>query len=187
MLPNPQEPSFDEYSLNSYSQSACYSYQPSQTAESFSVFEEESQDQSSIVPYHDSWADNSRHLSAVQHRSMNKIQGEVRVKQSVGKVKGQAVMSQAGEFEIEGQKDNTGTYRALVGDPVMNVDGERERVSEMNHTMEQSFTQFDIPHPSLTAPASTPAGRKLISECSYLIFACAYMYMYAKQQNLQSM
>ena len=58
----------DEYSINSYSQSAHiphaagdshYSCPPSQTADSFSVFEDSSRDQSSFVPYHDSWAERS--------------------------------------------------------------------------------------------------------------------------------
>ena len=103
---------------------------------------------------------------------------------SVSKIKAQAMTSQAGiEGQRRAEKSNTGTYRALVGAPVMNVerervnvtnvDGERvnemnvdgERVNEMNHTMEQSFTQFDIPHPKMTAPSSTPAGRRLMSEC----------------------
>lgn len=129
------------------------------------MFEEgTTQDQSSFVPYHDSWADNSRHRSAVQHRSMTRGGGNGN--RSVNKIDGQ--MSQAGGVVVEGQRSvvegNMGTYHTLIGAPVMSADGGGERSNEMNHIMEQSFTQFEIPHPKQTAPASTPAGRRLISE-----------------------
>lgn len=158
-LPNPREPSFDDYSLNSYSQTADYRGQPSQRGDSFSVMEDDTQDRSSFIPYNNSWRDNSKQLGPAHLSSGGKAQRECLDDRSIDNI--QADDGDEGQDVVSGESRMT---HALLGAPVMPRNKEAERRDEVNCTMDQSYTQFDIPRSKLTAPSSTPASRKLISE-----------------------
>lgn len=101
---------------------------------SFSVFEDEScADQSSLAPFHDSWSNAPPHGHG-PNASGQKMQQQ----QGVGVA--------------------TRVYHAPLEAPIMHGGGDnRERG---NLTMEQSFTQFDIRHPTSFEPVSTPMGAR---------------------------
>ncbi len=68
--------------------------------------------------------------------------------------------------------DGGSVYHVPVGVPLMRGQGG----DGMNHTIDQSFTQFDIPRPKGSLPysaASTPAGQRVTS-CEYvcIIVSC---------------
>ena len=110
---------------------------------SFSVFEDEScADQSSLAPFHDSWSNAPPPGPGAAASGQKKQQG-------VGVA--------------------TRVYHAPLEAPIMHGGGgggdNRERG---NLTMEQSFTQFDIRHPTSFEPVSTPMGAHSGVQCNIL-------------------
>lgn len=100
---------------------------------SFSVFEDEScADQSSLAPFHDSW-------SNAPPPGPGAASGQKRQQQGVGVA--------------------TRVYHAPLEAPIMHGGGGDNR-ERGNLTMDQSFTQFDIRHPTNFEPVSTPMGAR---------------------------
>ena len=107
------------------------SFQPSQSnVSSFSAYEDSQE--SSFVPFHDSWASRSKNASGAARPSFRRT--EELQPQSLA----------------PGDREPGLCYRAPLGAPVV------PRTEENHTAVEQSFTQFDIRHPGLYEPASTP-------------------------------
>ncbi len=130
------EPSFEAYQDKSRA-----SFQASLgNASSFSAYE----DESSIAPFHDSWANNSKQAPRGSFRG-----------NSSNVAPGLAVHKQE-SFRAQPKDDSLPTYRMPLGAP-LNI--KEPGVNPGDPTMaECSFTQFDIRHPSQFEPVSTPRG-----------------------------
>lgn len=124
----------------SYSQDPSHSFQPSQSdVSSFSVYEDNSRQESSFVPFHDSWASHSKNASGIPPvTSFQKVHTNLRATQPT--------TSENLAFS---------TYHVPLGAPVMAAPAHMKEGG--NADGEKSFTQFDIPHPGVFEPASTPA------------------------------
>lgn len=119
---------------DSYSQSQSLACQPSQgNMSSFSVFED-SKEQSSFVPFHDSWANSSKDTVP----SARQISSGQQPREQVGAV----------------QRD---VYRATLGVP---LEGEGTGAGNVT-TMDQSFTQVGICHPKTAPSISTPVSSRI--------------------------
>lgn len=129
-LVSAKEPHFN------YSQDSSLSFQPSQT--SFSVYENSTHQESSFVPFHDSWANHSRNTSSAPLAGSQRVDTASAVLQS-----------------STSNNPNFPTYHAPLGVPVKSV-GLNVEERGREKTSEQSFTQFDIAHPGEFEPASTP-------------------------------
>ena len=126
---------------DSCSQSQSLACQPSQgSMSSFSVFED-SREQSSFVPFHDSWASSSKDTGPGARQTSTGQQP----KEQIGAVQREVV------------------YRATLGVP---LEGEGSGSGHVT-TMDQSFTQIGICHPKLAPSISTPVSQK-IGVWSYL-------------------
>ena len=112
------------------------SFQPSQSnLSSFSVYEDSQE--SSFAPFHDSWASRSKNASGAACASFRRTEEPQLQSQSL----------------VPGDREPGLCYRAPLGAPVVPRTEENHLA---NATIEQSFTQFDIRHPGLYEPASTP-------------------------------
>ena len=128
----------------SYSQEPSHSFQPSQSdVSSFSVYEDNSRQESSFVPFHDSWTSRSKNASGIPPQtSFQKVDTNSRATQPT-----------------TSEKLAFSTYQIPLGAPVM---ASHTHVKEGGNTDgEKSFTQFDIPHLGVFEPASTPAKDRI--------------------------
>lgn len=121
---------------DSCSQSQSLACQPSQSnMSSFSVFED-SREQSSFVPFHDSWANSSKDTGGPGARPVSS--GQQR-KEQMGAVQQEVV------------------YRATLGVP---LEGEGSGSGNVT-TIDQSFTQIGICHPKTAPSISTPISSRI--------------------------
>ena len=97
----------------------------------------------SFVPFHDSWTSLSKNASGIPPQtSFQKVDTNSRARQPT--------TSENLAFS---------TYQIPLGAPVM---ASHTHVKEEGNTdREKSFTQFDIPHPGVFEPASTPAKDRI--------------------------
>ena len=124
-----REPSFN----CSYDRSQ--SFQPSQSnVSSFSVYEDSQE--SSFVPFHDSWANRTKNASGVARTSLRKTE----------------------ESLVSGDREPVLSYHAPLGAPIVPRTEENDLA---NATVDQEFTQFDIQHPRQFEPASTPMVKRI--------------------------
>ena len=102
---------------------------------SFSVYED-SRDQSSFVPFHDSWVDSSKDLAV--NTGQNDCAHSVDMK------------------GLDGEAEQEVVYHMVLGVPL-----EGEGVVAGNVSMDQSYTQIGIHHPKTAPSISTPVSTKI--------------------------
>ena len=130
---------------DSCNQSQSFQGQPSQSnMSSFSVYED-SRDQSSIVPFHDSWADSSK--DAAVNTGQTDCAHSMDIRGADGKVEQEVV------------------YRMVLGVPL-----EVEGMAAGNKCMDQSYTQIGIHHPKTVPSISTPVSNRIGTYCAYIDF-----------------
>ena len=112
---------------------------------SFSVYED-SVEQSSLAPFHDSWANSCKDASNKQPGSLE------------GNTAG-AGASALGHEQQKMEKEESGmVYRAALGVP---LDGDGLAGGPNMSVVDQSFTQVGICHPKHVPKVSTPTSKRI--------------------------
>lgn len=150
LIGSSQEPSFE------YSYDRSQSFQPSRNnTTSFSVYEESQE--SSFLPFHDSWANHSKNASGAPppppQRSFQKTDGSSAQLQ----VRSKPLFSE--------RQDND--HPVLRPPVAQQPEDFGENTYPADQTMEPSFfTQVDIRHPTKFQPASTPMMSRVGESCN---------------------
>ena len=132
-------------SYQSYDQSCSFQAAASKSnVSSFNVYED-SAEQSSLAPFHDSW-DNSSKNAGMRAGTAPKLAGKAGISR-------QPLRQQQQKTE---ERERV-VYRAALGVP---LEGEGGGVGNMS-TVDQSFTQVDICHPKHVPSISTPVSSKI--------------------------
>ena len=122
-------------SYQSYDQSQSFQASISKSnMSSFSVYEDTAAEQSSFVPFHDSWANASKDRGGG---------GEIGTHVAIEHKEGGVVYHVALGVPLEGGAKTGGS-----GD-------------EVHRIVDQSFTQVGIPHPRIAPSISTPVGKNI--------------------------
>ena len=144
-------------SYQSYDQSRSIAGASKSNMSSFSVYED-SVEQSSLAPFHDSWAkDTTNRQPAISKDNAADAPGS-----SFG----------PDQQQVE-RKESDVVYHAALGVPL-----EKDTLASGNvSVVDQSFTQIGICHPKHAPKVSTPASKR-IGECNKQMYVYIYI-MYA--------
>ena len=116
---------------------------------SFSVYDDSLAEQSSFVPFHDSWVNMSKD-AATHRRTSETIADKLSTCSNAGATGPRAPSSWPGEAKV---------YQATLGVP-LEGDGVGGGGGEVS-VVEQSFTQIGIRHPKIAPSISTPVGKNM--------------------------
>ncbi|XP_064403881.1 uncharacterized protein LOC135349290 isoform X3 [Halichondria panicea] len=138
------------------------SFQPSLMADSFSVCEDPTHDQSSFAPHRRLPPGVDSHVSfqpSLMADSFSVCEDPTHDQSSFAPYH-DSWAKPPPQQPSHSNTDGGGVYHAPVGVPLTKGQGS----GDMNRTIDQSFTQFDIPRPKGSLPysaASTPAGQRV--------------------------
>lgn len=138
----------------SYSLAESYHSQPGVSKSSFSLYEDSVAEQSSFVPFHDSWNNTSKD-AAVHRNTLGNVQSTSNSATAIGPmVRPTLKLREVG---------NDVVYQAALGVP---LEGDEAGVGNGDASVvDQTFTQIGICHPKIAPSISTPVGKCMQGTC----------------------
>lgn len=122
---------------------------------SFSAYED-SVEQSSFVPFHDSWVNSSRDVQNRRPGSADESAGMATTGPSTDRMPRSGLPNQ--QKQQLGTREGGGVYRATLGVP---LEGDGMVAGNNASVIDQSFTQIGICHPKHAPNISTPVSKKI--------------------------